>query len=165
LLDVTQAEAQLRQIFAWQDDRNLYPQRRLLYGLLGMSADAKPLETTRERDLAGWQEFWESPDAETLSGHVRYQGGDLLSKLRASPEKLTPDDFRLRPDSAGYRAGQDGKDLGAEIDLVGPGAAYERWKKMPEYQQWLEETGQKKPTESAVKNQATDSNTQTQPDP
>ena len=56
---------------------------------------------------------------------------------------LVLEHFRLRPDSAGYRAGKDGKDLGADIDVVGPGAAYDRWKKTPEYQQWLKETGQK----------------------
>ena len=28
------------------------------------------------------------------------------------------------------------------MDLVGPGPAYERWKKTPEYQQWLKDTGQ-----------------------
>ena len=38
----------------------------------------------------------------------------------------------------------DGKDLGADVDLVGPGAAYERWKKTLEYQQWLKDTGQVK---------------------
>jgi hypothetical protein len=40
-----------------------------------------------------------------------------------------------RPDSAGYRAGKDGKDgkdLGADVDLT------------PEYEVWLEDTGQKK---------------------
>ena len=61
-----------------------------------------------------------------------------LGRLKSSP----PDDFRLRPDSAGYRAGKDGKDLGADVDLVGPGPAYERWKKTPEYQQWLKDTNQ-----------------------
>jgi hypothetical protein len=59
-------------------------------------------------------------------------------------ETVTPNHFRLRPDSAGFRAGKDGKDLGPDIDLVGPGPAYERWKKTPEYQQWLKETGQQK---------------------
>ena len=49
-------------------------------------------------------------------------------------------DFRLRADSAGYKAAKDGKDLGADVDLVGPGSAYERWKKTPEYQQWLKDT-------------------------
>ena len=38
--------------------------------------------------------------------------------------------------------GKDGKNLGADVDLVGPGPAYERWKKTPEYQQWLKDTGQ-----------------------
>jgi hypothetical protein len=28
------------------------------------------------------------------------------------------------------------------VDLVGPGPAYERWKKTPEYQQWLKDTKQ-----------------------
>ena len=28
------------------------------------------------------------------------------------------------------------------MDLVGPGPAYERWKKTPEYQQWLKDTEQ-----------------------
>ena len=42
------------------------------------------------------------------------------------------------------RAGRDGKDLGADVDLVGPGAAYARWKNTPEYQEWLKETGQMK---------------------
>jgi hypothetical protein len=62
--------------------------------------------------------------------------------MTAAPERTASDDFRLRPDSAGYRAGKDGKDLGADIDLVGPGEAYERWKKTPDYRQWLEESGQ-----------------------
>ena len=79
-----------------------------------------------------------------MEGRLRYQGGALLERLRDTPEKVTPDDFRLRADSAGYRAGKDGKDLGADVDLVGPGPAYERWKKTPEYQQWLKDTGQGK---------------------
>jgi WD40 repeat protein len=70
----------------------------------------------------------------------------LWAKAALEPEHLTPQDFRLRADSAGYRAGPDGKDLGADVDLVGPGAAYERWKQTPEYQQWLADTGQLKET-------------------
>ena len=72
---------------------------------------------------------------------MHYHGGNLASKLEMAPQKITPEDFRLRPDSAGYRAGADGKDLGADVDLVGPGPAYERWKRTPEYQSWLKETG------------------------
>ena len=59
-------------------------------------------------------------------------------------EEITPEDFRLRSNSAGHRAGPGGKDLGADVDLVGPGPAYERWKKTPEYQRWLKDTKQAK---------------------
>src|SRR5262249_21259755 len=52
------------------------------------------------------------------------------------------EDYRLRADSPGKGAGKDGRDLGADVDLVGPGAAYERWKQTPEHQQWLQDTGQ-----------------------
>ena len=58
---------------------------------------------------------------------------------------LTPQDFRLRPDSDGYRAGPGGKDLGADVDLVGPGAAYERFRQSQAYGSWLRDSGQKVP--------------------
>ena len=83
-------------------------------------------------------------DSGSLEGVIRYEGGNMLAKMKSTPEWVTPADFRLRFDSAGYRAGPDGKDLGADVDLVGPGAAYERWKQTPEYRQWLKETGQPK---------------------
>src|SRR5262249_35552135 len=75
-------------------------------------------------------------------GRVRYQGGEPLAKLALPAGRMTPEEFRLSADSAGSRAGKDGKDLGADVDLVGPGKAYERWKKTPEHQQWLKDSGQ-----------------------
>ena len=56
--------------------------------------------------------------------------------------QLTPDPFRLKPDSPGFQAGADGKDLGANVNLVGPGAAYESWKLTPDYRQSLKQAGQ-----------------------
>jgi hypothetical protein len=124
----------------WQGQWNLFARDgAYLHG------SGKGLEATKPiKSLANWKQFWGSPETGSIKGQARYQGGDLVAKLRASPEKLTPDDFRLRADSAGYRAGKDGKDLGADIDLVGPGPAYERWKKTPEYQQWLQDIGQRR---------------------
>jgi hypothetical protein len=90
--------------------------------------------------LAEWLRFWGLPEDASSQGEIRFQGANQ-SSVTNMPEKLSPEDFRLHPDSAGYRAGKDGKDLGAGIDLVGPGAPYERWKKTPEYQHWLKETG------------------------
>src|SRR6202008_4543331 len=94
-------------------------------------------------NLAEWNQFWGIKDTGSLQGSVRLRGNPK-AMVATAPETITPDDFRLRPDSAGYQAGKDKKDLGADVDLVGPGAAYERWKKTPDYQQWLQETGQPK---------------------
>jgi hypothetical protein len=138
-LSATEAEAALRRLLAWQGRGNLYS---LDQAFLSLTVQWKPLEpATPVKSLADWKRFWGGAEVDSLEGRVRCHGGNLLTKLRATPEKLTPDDFRLRPNSAGYRAGKDGKDLGADVDLVGPGPAYERWKKTPEYKQWLNETG------------------------
>jgi Protein kinase domain len=135
-----EAEAMLLRLLTWRDDRNLYARggSSLSWGPLGYEAPRGP------KNVADWKRFWGTPNADCLEGLIRYQGGNLLAKLMNTPEQLTPEDFRLRPDSAGYRAGKDGKNLGADIDLVGPGPAYERWKKTPEYQQWRKDTGQVK---------------------
>ena len=100
------------------------------------------LEASQAKDLADWNRFWHQTDTGSTEGVVRFQGGDLLQRTLTDAEKLSPEDFRLRADSAGYHAGPDGKDLGADVDLVGPGPAYERWKKTPEYQEWIKDSGQ-----------------------
>jgi hypothetical protein len=145
--DAQELESLLPGVLAWTDDRNLYPLRPLKLGLLGISIGYAPQPTTRGKDFADWQRLWQSSDADVLRGEVRYAGGHLLTKAESSLERLTAADFRLRSDSPGYRAGKDGKDLGADIDLVGPGPAYERWKQTPGYEQWLKDTRQIKSTE------------------
>ncbi len=106
----------------------------------GSPTGAAPVASVN--DLVSWRRFWSSPETGSIQSEIRYQGGDLAGRLTGGVEKLTPEDFRLRPDSAGYRARSDGKDLGADVDTVGPGPAYERFKKTPEYQKWLTEMGQ-----------------------
>jgi serine/threonine protein kinase len=135
-LQPKEAAALLTRFLNWRDRLNLYAP-----GVSFVSGYTDPV-TVIFNKLADWKQFWGPPEGEAIEGRVLYHGGDVVAKLRATPEKLTPDDFRLRPDSAGYRAGKDGKDLGADVDLVGPGPAYERWKKTPEYQQWLKDTKQ-----------------------
>jgi hypothetical protein len=127
------AEAFLRRLVGLSEKQNLYQSGKPMLGLL---------EGKRGQDLADWDRFWAQTKTGSVEGDIRFQGGDLMSRARSAPERISAEDFRLRPDSAGYRAGKDGKDLGADVDLVGPGAAYERWKKTPEYQAWLKDTGQ-----------------------
>jgi Protein kinase domain len=141
-LTVAEAENWLPRRVEWREERNLY---RAGNRLLGFEIQAGPeVETNRGKDLADWTRFWGLKDTGSLQGDIRFDGGDLRARARTDAAKITPEDFRLRPDSAGYRAGKDGKDLGADVDLVGPGKAYERWKETPEYQQWLKDTGQAK---------------------
>jgi hypothetical protein len=136
-----EAEALLRQLLAWRERSNCYAAGASSFTRY-QDQEGGALPPQGPKSLADWERFWGSVDTDSQEGRIRFRGGNLLTKLRDTPEKLTPEDFRLRPDSAGYRAGKDGKDLGADIDLVGPGPAYERWKKTPQYQQWLKETGQ-----------------------
>lgn len=136
-LKAAEAETMLAGLLDWQGHGNLYGDN-----LLRWSISAKPLPPHGPQSLADWKKFWTSSETDSLQGRVRFQGGDLLSRVATAPETITPEDFRLRSDSPGYRAGPDGKDLGADVDLVGPGEAYERWKQTPEYQEWLEHTGQ-----------------------
>ncbi|HEY7422831.1 MAG TPA: serine/threonine-protein kinase [Gemmataceae bacterium] len=142
-IEPSQAKTALAQRFAWNDKRNLY---HITGDLVWASKEGfknTAILMKPDDSLADWKRFWNSPDGEVRTGVPRYQGGDIFRKME-TPAQLTAADFRLRPDSPGYRAGKDGKDLGADIDRVGPGAAYERWKKTPDYQQWLKETGQVK---------------------
>jgi serine/threonine protein kinase len=135
-------ESLLTKLVGWKGEGNVFAGRGALVDVQRGWLSAEPANGTKT--LPDWRRFWGTAEADSIRGVVRYRGGDPLGKVRLTPEQLTPEDFRLRPDSAGYRAGTGGKDLGADVDLVGPGKAYERWKKTPGYQQWLKETGQLK---------------------
>jgi hypothetical protein len=136
-----QAEALLPRLVRVDEKQNVYGQGQ---PMLSLASCFQPLKGKRGQDLADWDRFWGQRNTGSAEGEIRFQGGDLITAARSAPERLTAEDFRLRPDSAGYKAGKDGKDLGADVDLVGPGPAYERWKKTPAYQQWLKDTGQVK---------------------
>jgi hypothetical protein len=131
----------------WRENRNLSftSDDGDLLRLVASTSPGQPTHlapTVPIKTLGDWNRFWALQETDSQLGQAKFQGGDLLGKAGLTPHLLTPEDFRLRPDSLGYRAGKDGKDLGADVDLVGPGAAYERWKKTPEYQQWLKDSGQ-----------------------
>jgi hypothetical protein len=129
----------LRRILHWNGSHDAYSVRS---EFVSYTTNRRRMAPTAVGILEAWRQFWDSPEPGCVQGAVKFQGGDVLSRAVTAPEKLTPADFRLRPDSVGYRAGTNGKDLGADIDLVGPGAGYERWKKTPEYQHWLRDTKQ-----------------------
>jgi WD40 repeat protein len=133
-------------LVAWREQRNLYSSNAaLMSGLMSMKPGTRYEPLMGADQLANWRQF-AGPEAAALRGKALFAGGNVLTQAQSSetPERLLPKHFRLRPESPGYQAGKDGEDLGADVELVGPGEAYERWKKTPEYQNWLKETGQKK---------------------
>jgi hypothetical protein len=131
------AEAWMRRRVEWREDNNRYqvnPLRFIMIRSEGVD------HATSHTSLAKWNTFWGLRATGSSEGVIRFQGGNLNARASAQDWKLTLDDFRLRPDSPGYHADKDGKDLGADIDLVGPGKAYERWKKTSEYKEWPKES-------------------------
>src|SRR5262249_5932438 len=132
-LPVETQQRVIPKLIRWHEDRNIYD--------LSDESFLNVSPTGLLSGLAEWNKFWGLKDTGSMQGAVRLRGNPK-NRIARAPESITPDDFRLRSDSAGYQAGKDKKDLGADVDLVGPGPAYERWKKTPEYQQWLKDTGQ-----------------------
>ena len=126
----------------WRGQHNLYAEGE---GWVAYSFTTATENAQRKVDaLAAWKKFWGSAETGSREGRARYKGGDVHTRMDREPENLTPEDFRARSDSAARGAGVGGRDLGADVDLVGPGHAYERWQKTPEYQQWLKVSGQVK---------------------
>jgi hypothetical protein len=81
-----------------------------------------------------YQNFWKLGETGSILAPIRFHKG--LSPTTLTPEKLSPQDFRVEAH------GPDLEGAGADVDLVGPGPAYERWKATPAYQEWLKAVGQ-----------------------
>lgn len=141
-LSVTEMESLLRAMVGWRGERNVISARIRPFDPAAQGMALRP--TQPSRTIADWNAFWGLTETQCIQGRIRYVGGNLLDRRWVDPQALGPEDYRLRPDSTGYQAGPEGKDLGADVDLVGPGQAYERWQKKPEYQEWLKASEQVK---------------------
>jgi hypothetical protein len=137
---LTQADARdaFRQMLECEERRNVYDTTTNFYELPG-----KSMLFRFGTSLEDWAGLWGRPGTTSKQGLVLFNGGE---RIRRAPnaEAVELDGFRLKDQSAGKGAGEGGRDPGADVDLVGPGAAYEKWKKTPAYQQWLKDSGQLK---------------------
>ena len=140
-LDLSAAASLLPRMLSWHEENSLYSPVGSDVLSFSVRGQLKQHHAPLVR-LADWHAFWKQQNTNSVEGAVRFQGGDVIQATLATAERLTAEDFRLHSDSAGYRSGPDGNDLGANVDLVGPGEAYERWKRTPEYRQWQIDTGQ-----------------------
>jgi hypothetical protein len=140
-LEFEAGQARLRELLAWRDRRNLY---RVVEEYLTIQQEPAPLQIAKGlKDLSEWHALWEAKDTGSLQDQPRYQAPRLSARDVSRPEELRPEDFRLEAGSPGRGAGEGGRDLGATADLVGPGPAYDYWKRTPEYREWLKTTGQR----------------------
>jgi len=131
---VEQAEALLKSLVRWQEENNLHQGKVYLsHSMKAEIGDAKAWDAKR------WRAFWGLKQAGVV-GQPRFAGEVTFERLLNDPGSLTPADFRLTKDSPGKGKGEGGKDLGADVDLVGPGEPYEKWKKTPEYAAWQKKT-------------------------
>jgi hypothetical protein len=129
----------VRQTVIWREERNVYPEGVDLLRL-GRGRKPEPEPAHALRTPTEWDRFWGLKETGSVRGRIAFRCGEA-GKIPTTA-RLDPRDVGLRPDSAGHRAGKDGRDVGPDVDLVGPGPAYERWKGTAEYRRWLEESGQ-----------------------
>jgi WD40 repeat protein/serine/threonine protein kinase len=124
----------LPRFFTLTDERNVYSHPKDPFLTLG-SKEQKWLDPIA--NLEGWNKLWGITKPTSLEGEVHFVGGDLRKKGREG--QLVPADFGLGQ-GPGKGAGPDGKDLGADVDKVGPGAPFEKWKKTAEFEEWKKKT-------------------------
>lgn len=86
--------------------------------------------------LDQWQQFWQFDKPGSVLGKVRFQLADL-PRGPTLPKRLNAQDFRVQVDDPSR------KDVGANVDQVGPGLPYDQWRKTADYEQWLKETEHK----------------------
>jgi serine/threonine-protein kinase len=136
--------AHLRRVVRWQEKTNLYAEKTaLLVIYYGRTNDPHwgwlTTPVSRETiagDLASWDLFWELKATGSRAAPIRFVGGTGL-RLQQALREAGPAACLLHPDTLKGLDDPLKQQLGIPADLVGPGAAYEGWKRTPAYQEWL----------------------------
>ena len=122
-----------REHFDWEAHDNLFAIDGDFLAISNADGGKKPYAACKT--LKDWQTYWKAKQPAGIESPPHFIGEDLLERIWQDRLKLTAADFRLKKGSPGQGAGLDGKDLGADVDRVGPGEPYEKWKQTPEYQE------------------------------
>jgi tRNA A-37 threonylcarbamoyl transferase component Bud32 len=139
-LTAAQGEAALLCLARCQMRDNLLPEGiGLLRFVQGWDT---PLPGSVERHtLKEWYQFWRLPADNSLQDRPIFVNADLADRLIKKATEVMAADFLLVPDTPG-KGGPWKLNVGADPDRIGPGPAYERWKKTKEYREWVKTTGQ-----------------------
>jgi serine/threonine protein kinase len=95
---------------------------------LGILSSDNTVRSAEIGTMEEWSKLWKPQNPELTIAPIQFQ--KRLKWGNVVAESLGSNDFRL---VAGL---SDGTNLGADVDLVGPGRAYERFKSTPAYQRW-----------------------------
>lgn len=126
----------------WKGARNLYPAD---LSLVRFSANTPPLEDTWTpspdiTSLPAWQSFWQELEHGSILETIAFRGfKGPAQPILMDRELYNRDDFRLAPNSTGRDKGKDGRDLGANLDAIGPGAPYHKWRATEDYKKWQQD--------------------------
>ncbi len=122
--------AHLPAMMTWHDRRDLFSKRT---GFLEFRSRAAGSEPPVLGSLRQWDDYWGKPDAGSrqalLPPNLSYTHTNIPKTALDDPKDTVPGDFRLTDEWA---------DFGADLDRVGPGEAYDRWRKTPDYRAWTE---------------------------
>jgi hypothetical protein len=136
-----EVEVALTRQVRWRMHDNLLPED-VPMGKFYTSSPWAAIPGMRERTtLKDWDQLWGLRPNHSIQGRPGYEGGDLFTRLREAPAEVQAEDFKLTSDSPGWR-GPGRRDLGADVNDLGPGPAYDRWRKSAGYRTWQKETGQ-----------------------
>jgi hypothetical protein len=129
-LTVPQIQTLLARLMSWRTMGDLHVGGR--EGYLAASAFGQKYDFRRVGSSAqDWRRWWDFPAHEPSTAPPTLVGETLLARPGERLADIRPEDFRLK--------GWDGAaslSPGADVDVVGPGAAYERWKTTPAYAEW-----------------------------
>jgi hypothetical protein len=113
----------------WSGEGNLF-----LTGesMLSVRVQGRPISVPwAPRGLRDWERLWDGHERSALSARPDAEALTLHRRAVANLASITAENFRLPVSSPGRGTGPSGRDRGAFVERVGPGAGYEAWKQSP----------------------------------
>ena len=113
----------LGRVMAWTDDRNVYS---VGHGYISARSvdDALGTDTAIAADLEAWRKVWGHGESGVREGAPALSR-EAVQKMKSAPDKLTAADLPFSDLSAGV-----------DVEWLGPGEPYERWRRTQQYRQW-----------------------------